>query len=485
MSLETLLHEIYAGPSGPEIGAFFDYDGTVITGFSASSFYGHRIRGGEMGLGELAHTLWAGVRGVNTAEDYRELLDLSCQAWAGKTQQALGDLGRRLFKDSIAGRLHLEVWELVKAHHDMGHTVVLASSATAFQVEPMADALDAQHLLCTDLEVVDGVLTGRVIGTPLWGPGKADAVTELAAREGIDLGRSYGYSNGTEDVPFLSTVGTAVAVSPEPGLRAEAGERDWRVLECVPRTGRPSLGDVARTAGFYGAFATAFGTGLGLGLLNRNRAQVFDITGSVGSDVGLALAGVTVEVVEGQEHLWSGRPCVFVFNHQSKIDPVVVMKLLRQRWTGVAKAEAKKIPGFGQLFQIAGVAFVGRTGNVEEARQALAPAIAKVRDQGFSLALSPEGTRSPTPRLGAFKKGAFHIAMQAGVPMVPIVIRNAGDVMWRGAQTLRPGVVEVVVLPPVDTTDWRVESIDRHVTDVRDQFVRTLAHWPGRPRRTP
>ncbi len=132
MSLETLLHEIYAGPSGPEIGAFFDYDGTVITGFSASSFYGHRIRGGEMGLGELAHTLWAGVRGVNTAEDYRELLDLSCQAWAGKTQQALGDLGRRLFKDSIAGRLHLEVWELVKAHHDMGHTVVLASSATAF-----------------------------------------------------------------------------------------------------------------------------------------------------------------------------------------------------------------------------------------------------------------------------------------------------------------------------------------------------------------
>ncbi|KQY57243.1 HAD family hydrolase [Nocardioides sp. Root140] len=481
MSLDTLLRKIYAGPGGPEIGAFFDYDGTVITGFSASAFYGHRVRGREIGLSELAQTVWAGFRGVNTAAEFLSLLELSCRAWAGKTEVELIELGETLFKESIAGRLHLEVWELVKAHHDMGHTVVLASSATRFQVQPMADALDAQHTLCTRLEVDDGVMTGRVLGAPLWGRGKSDAVTELAAVENLDLARSHAYSNGTEDIPFLSAVGNAVAVSPEPGLRAEAGERGWAVLDCVPRTGRPSVKDIARTAGFYGAFATAFGAGIGLGLLNRSRSQVFDITGSVGSDVGLALAGVTVDVIEGHEHLWGARPCVFVFNHQSKLDPVIVMKLLRQRWTGVAKAEARKIPGFGQLFQIAGVAFVERTGDVEKAKRALAPAIAKIRDEGVSLALSPEGTRSPTPRLGPFKKGAFHIAMQAGVPMVPIVLRGAGDVMWRGAQTLRPGVVEVVVLPPVQTTDWRVESIERHVSDVRDQFVQTLAHWPGRP----
>jgi putative phosphoserine phosphatase/1-acylglycerol-3-phosphate O-acyltransferase len=105
----------------------------------------------------------------------------------------------------------------------------------------------------------------------------------------------------------------------------------------------------------------------------------------------------------------------------------------------------------------------------------------KLRNEGISLALSPEGTRSPTPRLGEFKKGAFHIAMQAGVPMVPVVLRGAGDVMWRGAQTMRPGVIEVVVLPPVATDTWRVETIDAHVAQVRDQFVETLAHWPRRP----
>jgi putative phosphoserine phosphatase/1-acylglycerol-3-phosphate O-acyltransferase len=136
------------------------------------------------------------------------------------------------------------------------------------------------------------------------------------------------------------------------------------------------------------------------------------------------------------------------------------------------------VPVFGQFFQLAGVAFIDR-GNTMQAKEALAPAVAKVREEGLSLALSPEGTRSPTPRLGRFKKGAFHIAMQAEVPMVAIVIRNAGEVMWRGSQTMHSGTVEVVVHPPVDTADWAVETIDDHVADVRGMFVRTLAEWPG------
>jgi putative phosphoserine phosphatase/1-acylglycerol-3-phosphate O-acyltransferase len=69
--------------------------------------------------------------------------------------------------------------------------------------------------------------------------------------------------------------------------------------------------------------------------------------------------------------------------------------------------------------------------------------------------------------------------MQAEVPLVPIVMRNVGEVMWRGAQVVRPGRVEVVVLPPVDTSDFSVEMLDEHVKSVRDQFVETLAHWPG------
>jgi putative phosphoserine phosphatase/1-acylglycerol-3-phosphate O-acyltransferase len=143
----------------------------------------------------------------------------------------------------------------------------------------------------------------------------------------------------------------------------------------------------------------------------------------------------------------------------------------------VAKKEAANVPGFGQFFRLAGVAFVDR-GNTTQAKQVLEPAVRKVRDERQSLVIAPEGTRSPTPRLGRFKKGAFHIAMQAGVPMVPIVMRNVGEVMWRGSQTIRPGTIEVCVLPPVDTSDWSAETVTDHVDEVRGMFLETLAEWP-------
>jgi putative phosphoserine phosphatase/1-acylglycerol-3-phosphate O-acyltransferase len=76
--------------------------------------------------------------------------------------------------------------------------------------------------------------------------------------------------------------------------------------------------------------------------------------------------------------------------------------------------------------------------------------------------------------LSTFKKGAFHLAMQAGVPIVPIVIQNSGDVQPKGDMLYHPGTVEVEVLPPVDTSKWSADTIDKHVADVRDMYLRTL-----------
>ncbi len=479
MTLDKLLADVFSAPRGPEIGAFFDYDGTLITGYSATTFYNQRFKDLDIGPQELARTLWTAVRGIHTEEDFAALLELSLGAWSGKTEEDMTKLGQKLFVSEIAGKLHTEIWELVEAHRAMGHTIVLASSATRFQVEPMAEAIGADHVLCTPLESVDGVLTGRTGGTPLWGSQKANAVVDLARAKGIDLTRSFAYSNGDEDVPFLSAVAHPTAVAPDKGLREEAERRGWPVLDCVPRGKRPGVVDVARTGAFYGAFAGAFVAGLGAGLLNRKRTQVIDITSTIGTDLGFALAGVEVKVISGAEHLWSHRPAVFIFNHQSNIDAVVAMKLVRQSYTGVAKKEAKNIPGFGQLFQIADVAFIDR-GNVQDPKAALAPAVEKLRS-GLSIVLSPEGTRSPTPRLGPFKKGAFHMAMQAGVPIVSMVMKGQNEVMWRGSQTVRSGVIEVVVLPPVETTDWKAEDVSAHAEAIRNDWLHTLAHWPGRP----
>jgi putative phosphoserine phosphatase/1-acylglycerol-3-phosphate O-acyltransferase len=480
MKLDELIARVYAAPRGPKIAAFFDYDGTVITGYSAMAFYNKRLRERDVGLSELAKSTWLSLRGVTSSKDFSELLDLSLSAYRGKTPEELMQLGAELFKNEIAGGVHTEVWELVEAHQRMGHTIVLASSATPFQVEPMAKDMQAAHVLCTQLEVENGVLTGRPEGAPLWGLGKARAVRALATEHDLDLSASFAYSNGDEDVMFLETVGNAVAVSPQRGLREEAERRSWPILQCVPRGGRPNPIEMARTVGFYGGFASAVGAGLGVGLLRRSKRDMLDVSTALGPDIGLSLAGVTVNVLSGAEYLTSARPCIFVFNHQSKIDPIIVMKLVRDKLTGVAKKEAKNIPGFGQLFQLAEVAFVDR-GNTVQAKKILEPAVEKVRDQGISLLIAPEGTRSATPRLGPFKKGAFHIARQAGVPIVPIVIRNAGEVMWRGSQIIRAGTVEVIVLPPVDTSEWHISTVTANTKMVRDMFVDTLANWPGRP----
>jgi putative phosphoserine phosphatase/1-acylglycerol-3-phosphate O-acyltransferase len=482
VTLEEILDRIAAADPGPQVVACFDYDGTVISGYSATAFYRHRILHGQLGPVELARTIMAGFSGIKSDEDFAAFLELSLSSWAGREEAELLKLGDDIFKHDVGSRLHTEVWQIVQAHHERGHTVVLASSATRFQVEPMARELGADHVLCTSLEVRDGLLTGRAEGRPLWGIAKAEGLLSLAEEHDFDLDRSFAYSNGGEDIPLLCAVGNPIAVEPEEVLRDAAVASGWPILRCRARGGTlPSVGDVVRTGAFYGGLFAGFGVGMGLGLLQRSRARVLDIGAPIGADVGLALAGVDVDVVSGQEHLWSARPCVFVFNHQSKLDPIVLASLLRGRFTGVAKKQAKNIPVFGQVFQLAGVAFVDR-GNTGQAKKALEPAVRKVRDERISLVIAPEGTRSVTPRLGPFKKGAFHIAMQAEVPMVPVVMRNVGEVMWRGSQVISPGRVEVCVLPPVDTSEWTVETIADHVAEVREQFLDTLAHWPGSAR---
>jgi putative phosphoserine phosphatase/1-acylglycerol-3-phosphate O-acyltransferase len=98
------------------------------------------------------------------------------------------------------------------------------------------------------------------------------------------------------------------------------------------------------------------------------------------------------------------------------------------------------------------------------------PLVDAMRNERKSVVIAPEGTRTISPKLAPFKKGAFHLAIQAGVPVVPIVIHNAGDVAPKGDFVFRPATVEVDVLPPVDTSDWAAETIEEHVAEIRRMF---------------
>jgi putative phosphoserine phosphatase/1-acylglycerol-3-phosphate O-acyltransferase len=150
----------------------------------------------------------------------------------------------------------------------------------------------------------------------------------------------------------------------------------------------------------------------------------------------------------------------------------LMLKLVRKDVTGIGKQELRWNPIFGPLFRAAGVVFVDRADS-RKAIAALKPAVDALR-HGRSLIIAPEGTRTPTPRLARFKKGAFHLAMQAGVPIVPVVFRNALDALPKHALVVRPATVEVEVLPPVDTSGWTKEFLDAEIEAIRKKYLDVL-----------
>ena len=186
--VDTLVEEVDGSPDGPTTGAFFDFDGTLIYGFSAIALQVARLRRRDISPQELAHSLLTGVGLVLGQADYDAVVSILGRSWRGREVDEIDALGRRA---------------LVAAHLRKGHTVVLASSALSFQVEAVAADLDIEHVLCTRFEVVDGRLTGRLAGPHLWGVGKRRAVEQLAGEQGIDLARSFTYADGSEDVELL------------------------------------------------------------------------------------------------------------------------------------------------------------------------------------------------------------------------------------------------------------------------------------------
>ena len=478
---DELIDEIESGPRGGKVGAFFDLDGTLIAGYSANVFYREFLRRMQMSPRDVTRSLVAAVDMSVRGGDVTRLTEIAAESWKGRAEDELEELGERLFVQRIAGMVYPDARLLVRAHQRMGHTVALASSATRYQVAPLAADMEVHDVLCTRIGASRGLITGTLEGGVVWGPEKARAVRGFARQRRIDLSRSYGYANGDEDIPFLEAVGRPHALNPQSGLAKVARERGWPVHRLAGR-GRPGLGEIVRTGTAVAGLGTAAAVGAVIGLLRGSRQDAANFAMSVGSDTALAFAGVRVRAV-GEQNLWSHRPAVFIFNHQSSIDLPVVASLLRRDVTGVAKKEAARDPRFALLGYLADVAYVNR-GNTAQAKEALAPVVERLRD-GVSIALAPEGTRSATPRLGRFKKGAFHMAMQGGVPIVPIVIRNAGDVMWRNSPLIRPGTVDVAVLEPIPTDGWTAGQLDDRVAEVRQLFLDTLERWPGEAGRPP
>lgn len=474
MRLPGTVAEIAASPPGPKIGAFFDLDGTLVAGFTAVILTRERFRSRDMGMGELFGMILAGLNHQLGRIEFEELIKTASSALRGRSLSDLDEIGERLFVQKIAKRIYPEMRAVVRAHQARGHTVVLSSSALTIQVEPVARYLGITNTL-TNAFVTDenGVLTGEVVEPILWGPGKAAAVQKFAAEHDIDLQDSYFYADGDEDVALMHLVGNPRPTNPEGKMASVARKRGWPILRFSSR-GSGVVGQLRNLAGLSSIVPVGAGA-IGLGLLSGSRRRGVNFFTALFPQVLLGLNGVRLNVI-GKENLTAARPAVFIFNHRNQVDPVITASLVRDNWVSVGKRELERDPIAGPLGKLTEMVFIDR----DDAAAAV-ESLKQVEDRvkrGLSVVIAPEGTRVDTTGVGPFKKGPFRLAMAAGIPIVPVIIRNAEVVAARDSMSAHPGTVDVAVFPPISVEDWTVDTLPERIEEVRQLYLDTLADWP-------
>lgn len=177
-------------------------------------------------------------------------------------------------------------------------------------------------------------------------------------------------------------------------------------------------------------------------------------------------------VYHGLEHLRTARPCVFIANHQSMVDLWALMPVLPDDSLFVAKRELFRIPLLGQAIAAGGFVPIDR-GRRERAIRSLRQANEQIR-AGRPFVLFAEGTRSHDGRLGPFKKGAFHVALQTRARVVPVAISGAWGVLRPRSVRVRPGPVRVTFGPPVPIDPFLPDDVQGLSRAVREVIVRGL-----------
>jgi len=177
-------------------------------------------------------------------------------------------------------------------------------------------------------------------------------------------------------------------------------------------------------------------------------------------------------VVQGAERIRPPGPYLFLSNHQSQFDILAVVLAIPGQFRILAKKELFYIPVFGWVLKLSGFVGIDRS-NREKAIRSMDRAAEKLR-RGTSLLIYAEGTRSPDGRLLPFKKGGFVLAIQAGVPILPIVIRGSREILPKGSLQIRPGTITLAVGEPIDPSRYSLERKEELMSEVRGAMERVL-----------
>ncbi|MCZ4498595.1 MAG: family hydrolase [Marmoricola sp.] len=249
--------------------AFFDVDNTVMQGASifhlAKGLHRRNFFTTRDILGAAWKQAYFRLVGVEDPEHVAEARSAALAFIAGHTTEELESLGEEIFDEAMAHRIWPGTRALAQMHLDQGQRVWLVTAAPIEIATIIARRLGLTGALGTVAEHINGVYTGHLVGEMLHGPAKGEAISALAAREGLDLARCSAYSDSYNDLTMLSLVGDPCAINPDAKLRAHAKTQGWRIRDY--RTGRKA----ARVGAFTAAVAGAAVGSLAAGTAIRRR----------------------------------------------------------------------------------------------------------------------------------------------------------------------------------------------------------------------
>ncbi|MEU2874002.1 HAD-IB family hydrolase [Streptomyces olivoreticuli] len=261
-SAETTEGVESAEPDFPVVGdvraaAFFDLDNTVMQGASLFHFGRGLYKRHFFHKRDLARFVWQQIYfrviGSENPEHVEDARNSALSIVKGHRVSELMSIGEEIYDEYMAERIWPGTRALAQAHLDAGQKVWLVTAAPIEAATIIARRLGLTGALGTVAESIGGVYTGKLVGEPLHGPAKAEAVRALAAAEGLDLARCAAYSDSANDIPMLSIVGHPYAVNPDSRLRKLARERGWRLRDY--RTGRKAAKVGIPAAAGVGALA--------------------------------------------------------------------------------------------------------------------------------------------------------------------------------------------------------------------------------------
>jgi HAD superfamily hydrolase (TIGR01490 family) len=211
------------------VAALFDVDKTILARNSGRLFLQELYERGEVDIWTVLRNLAAYLNYKLNRLDVDRWAERALRQMTGHSEQELMERSETFFEERVRPLIYPEAEARVRWHLDQGHLVALVTGSTRFVVEPLLAHLGVKHAVCTELEVKDGRLTGRVAPPICFGRGKVSRLRRLIDSERIDLVRSWFYTDSLSDLPLLELVGYPMAVNPDPGLYREARRRRWPI----------------------------------------------------------------------------------------------------------------------------------------------------------------------------------------------------------------------------------------------------------------